>query len=369
MYPAKIDPFFRRLFILAALCLFLYALFLMKTVITPFVAAFILAYFLNPLVSRLALIMPRILAVSVVYISCFVVMGALIIWLVPMVWAQMQILWESLPHIITWYNDTGRAWIARYTNSELLPLDIDLISNTALDYFQNNYQVNDVQGLIKQVFSSGISAANNIGLIVMVPILTFYFLLGWNQRLYTWKLSIPKPYTNKVVRIARDCDTALMNFAKGQFLVMLLLGAIYAIQLQLIGLQLGLIIGITAGIASFVPYLGFGIGIIAALIAGLFQFGLDWIYLGLIFGAFMIGQVVEGYILQPLLLGDKIGLSPLWVIFSVLAGASLFGFVGMLIALPVSAVINVLFHYAYDAYLRSDWHEGQRQLPLWKEDD
>ena len=93
--------------------------------------------------------MPRILAVSVVYISCFVVMGALIIWLVPMVWAQMQILWESLPHIITWYNDTGRAWIARYTNSELLPLDIDLISNTALDYFQNNYQVNDVQGLIK----------------------------------------------------------------------------------------------------------------------------------------------------------------------------------------------------------------------------
>ena len=94
-----------------------------------------------------------------------------------------------------------------------------------------------------------------------------------------------------------------MNFAKGQFLVMLLLGAIYAIQLQLIGLQLGLIIGITAGIASFVPYLGFGIGIIAALIAGLFQFGLDWIYLGLIFGAFMIGQVVEGYILQPLLLG------------------------------------------------------------------
>ncbi len=369
MYPARIDPFFRRLFILAALCLFLYALFLMKTVIAPFLAAFILAYFLNPLVKRLSLIMPRILAITVVYVSCFIVTSTLIIWLVPMLWAQAQLLWESLPRIIAWYNDTGRAWIAQYTDSELLPLDLDLISNTALTYFQNNYQVTDVQGLVKQVFSSGLTAANNIGLVVLIPILTFYFLLGWDQRLQTWKSAIPKPYTKKVVSIAKDCDDALMNFAKGQFLVMLLLGAVYAIQLQLIGLQLGLIIGITAGIASFVPYLGFGIGIIAALIAGLFQFGLDWVSLGLIFGAFMVGQAVEGYVLQPLLLGDKIGLSPLWVIFAVLAGASLFGFVGMLIALPVSAVINVLFHYAYEAYLGSEWHKGRKQLPLWDEDE
>ena len=369
MYPARIDPFFRRLFILAALCVFLYALFLMKTVIAPFLAAFILAYFLNPLVKRLSLIMPRILAITVVYVSGFIVTSALIIWLVPMLWAQAQLLWESLPRIIAWYNDAGRTWIAQYTDSELLPLDLNLISNTALTYFQNNYQVTDVQGLVKQVFSSGLTAANIIGLVVLIPILTFYFLLGWDQRLQTWKSAIPKPYTKKVVRIAKDCDDALMNFVKGQFLVMLLLGAVYAIQLQLIGLQLGLIIGITAGIASFVPYLGFGIGIIAALIAGLFQFGLDWVSLGLIFGAFMVGQAVEGYVLQPLLLGDKIGLSPLWVIFAVLAGASLFGFVGMLIALPVSAVINVLFHYAYEAYLGSEWHKGRKQLPLWDEDE
>ncbi|OOS08129.1 AI-2E family transporter [Moraxella cuniculi] len=368
MYPHKIDPFFRRLFILVALCIFVYALFLMKGVIAPFVAAFILAYFLNPTVSKLSIVMPRILAISVVYISCIVVAAALIIWLVPMLWAQLQLLWESLPQIISWYNDTGRAWIAQHTDNQLLPLDIDLISNSAIAYLQNNYQVSDAQGIIKQIFTSGMSAANNIGLAVMVPILTFYFLLGWDKRLETWRIAIPKPYTKKVVSIAKDCDRALMNFAKGQLLVMLLLGAIYAIQLQLIGLQLGLIIGIMAGIASFVPYLGFGIGIIAALIAGVFQFGLDWVYLGLIFAAFMVGQAVEGYILQPLLLGDKIGLSPLWVIFAVLAGASLFGFVGMLIALPVSAVINVLFHYAYEAYLGSEWHKGQRQLPLWEDE-
>ncbi|MFB6349051.1 AI-2E family transporter [Moraxella sp. ZJ142] len=368
-YPPRLDPFFRRLFILAALSLFLYTLFLMKGVIMPFVAAFILAYFLNPLVGKLSKIMPRILAILVVYISCFVFAVALMIWLVPMLWEQLQLLWESLPQIISWYNDTGRVWIAQRTDSELLPLDINLISNSIIAYFQNNYQVADAQGVIKQVFSSGLSAVNNISLGVMVPILTFYFLIGWDKRLKTWQSAVPKPYTKKVVQITKDCHEALMNFAKGQFLVMLLLGVIYAVQLQLIGLQLGLIIGITAGIASFVPYLGFGVGIISALIAGLFQFGLDWVHLGLIFGAFMVGQVAEGYVLQPFLLGDKIGLSPLWVIFSVLAGASLFGFVGMLIALPASAVLNVLFRYAYEAYLDSVWYQGNRQLSLWNHPD
>lgn len=155
-----------------------------------------------------------------------------------------------------------------------------------------------------------------------------------------------------------------MNFAKGQISVMILLGMIYAIQLELIGLKLGLIIGIGAGVASFVPYLGFGVGIVAALMAGFFQFGFDIKHLLLIIGAFGIGQMLEGYVLQPLLLGNKIGLSALWVIFSVLAGASLFGFIGMLIALPVSAVLNVLFRHAYTTYIQSDWYASNKPFRL-----
>ncbi len=369
MYRAQNDPFFRRIFILVAACLFIYVLFLMKSVITPFLAAFILAYFLNPLVSLLQRIMPRILAIIAVYAGSLLVVTGLIIWLVPMIWAQLELLWQSMPRLVKWYNEVGRVWIAQYTDNELLKLDINLLSDTAIQFFQNNYQVTDAQGFIKQVLNSGMTAASSMGLIVMVPILTFYFLIGWKKRLKTWQAAVPKPYTKKVTEIAKDCDAALMNFAKGQLLVMVLLGAIYAIQLELIGLQLGLIIGISAGIASFVPYLGFGIGIIAALTAGVFQFGFDWLYLGLIFGAFMVGQAAEGYLLQPLLLGDKIGLSPLWVIFAVLAGASLLGFVGMLIALPVSAMLNVLFGHAYQYYLGSDWHLGRRQLKLWHDDD
>ncbi|OOR87750.1 AI-2E family transporter [Moraxella caviae] len=364
---SRLDPFFRRLFILTFLVLFLYALYLMKSVIAPFFAAFILAYFLNPLVSMVAKFMPRILAIAVVYISGLFVLGGLLIWLMPMLWAQLQLAWESLPALVTWYNDVVRAWIGQHTNSELMPLELNVISDALVKFFQNNYQVADAQSFIRQALTSGVSAANSLGLTVMVPILTFYFLLGWHKRLASWQAAIPKPYTKKVLEIAKDCDRALMNFAKGQLLVMLLLGAIYAVQLHLIGLNLGLIIGISAGIASFVPYLGFGFGIVAALAAGLFQFGFDWVYLALIVGAFMVGQVLEGYVLQPLLLGDKIGLSPLWVIFSVLAGASLLGFVGMLIALPVSAVLNVLVHHAYKAYLDSDWHKGARQLDMWKD--
>ncbi|MBS9779567.1 MAG: AI-2E family transporter, partial [Moraxellaceae bacterium] len=127
---------------------------------------------------------------------------------------------------------------------------------------------------------------------------------------------------------------------------------------------LGLLIGMIAGLASFVPYLGFAIGFISAIGAGLFQFGLDWVSLGMIAGAFMIGTTIEGYILQPFLLGDKIGLSPLWVMFAVLAGASLLGFVGMLVALPVAAIINVLFKHFFAWYLKSNWYNGKYQLKL-----
>lgn len=365
MRHRTLDPFFRRILIVLFWVVFLHALYLMRAVILPFVAAFILAYMLNPLVTRLARYMNRMLAIVVVYFASILLTGALVVWFVPVLWQQITLAWESLPLLVEWYNTTARTWISQHMGGRPMPLEVDVISNALIEYAQKNYQVADAQSLIKQVLNSGIMVANNVGMAVMVPILTFYFLIGWQKRLNTWLHAMPKPHQKKALEIAKDCDTTLMNFIKGQLSVMLLLGAIYAIQLQLIGLKFGLLIGIGAGVASFVPYLGFGVGIIVAIVVGLFQFGFDPIYIGLIIGAFMVGQAMEGYVLQPLLLGDKIGLSPLWVIFSVLAGASLFGFVGMLIALPVSAILNVLFHHAYCAYLDSDWYKGQKQLTLW----
>lgn len=361
MNHRTIDPFFRRLFITTSLCLAIYLLYLMRVVIAPFVAAFILAYFLNPLVGIFSRFLPRVLAIMLVYLSISFAFTILLIWLIPMMWGQMQLAWESLPTFLKWYNDVARPWLGQFTsNYKLLKIDLEMISNELTTFIQTHYHVSDAQTTIKRVLTSGMNAANSIGMIAMIPVLTFYFLLGWNKRLQTWQNALPRLYVDKITQIVKDCDEALMNFAKGQISVMILLGMIYAIQLELIGLKLGLIIGIGAGIASFVPYLGFGVGIVAALVAGFFQFGFDIKHLLLIIGAFGIGQMLEGYVLQPLLLGNKIGLSALWVIFSVLAGASLFGFIGMLIALPVSAVLNVLFRHAYTTYIQSDWYASNK---------
>lgn len=364
MLSKPIDPFFRRLFIVVALVLTLILLYLMMPVIIPFVVAFFLAYLFNPLVKKLSRYIRRWLAILVVYTAITSMMALLLWWLVPNIWKQLQDAWEYLPKMVTWYNDSVRAWIASTTRVNLPELQVKGFSESLVDYLQVHYTASDASSIMSQVLASSMNFLNNAGLIVLVPILTFYFLFNWDERLKQWQMAIPKPYAKKTIEICRECDQALREFIKGQLLVMVLLGIVYAVQLQLIGLELGLIIGMVAGIASFVPYLGFGLGFIAAITTGLFQFGFDWLHLGLIVAAFLVGQAIEGYVLQPLLLGDKIGLSPLWVMFSVLAGASLLGFVGMLIALPVSAVLNVLFRHLYAAYQNSEFYKGHKQLRL-----
>lgn len=366
MINQSIDPFFRRLFIVVVLIIAFVLLYLMMPVILPFIFAFVLAYLFNPLVKKLSKYIKRWMAIIIVYSTITLGMVLLLWWLIPTLWHQLQAAWEYLPKVSSWYNQVVREWFSTNTNIRLPVLEAKGFSETLVEYLQTHYKVSDASSMMSQVLASSMSFINNAGLIVLVPILTFYFLFNWDKRIQMWKMAIPAPYCKKVVAIAQECDRALMAFIKGQLLVMVLLGAIYAVQLQLIGLELGLIIGMVAGIASFVPYLGFGIGFIAAIIACLFQFGLDWTYLSLIVGAFLVGQAAEGYILQPLLLGDKIGLSPLWVIFAVLAGASLLGFVGMLIALPVSAVLNVLFRHLYAYYQTTDFYKGRKQLVLFK---
>ena len=197
---------------------------------------------------------------------------------------------------------------------------------------------------------------------VLIPIIAFYFLLDWNRMLDSLKDLIPKHYEASTLKIVGECHNVLGAFVKGQFLVMVLLGIVYAVGLQLVGLEVGLIIGMVAGLCSIIPYLGFGVGIIAAVIACFFQFGMDPKHLLMILAVFGIGQLIEGYILQPFLLGDKIGLSPVAVVFAVLAGAQLGGFIGMLIALPVAAVIVVLLKHLKDLYEQSDFYRADNAL-------
>lgn len=368
-YRFSQDPFFKRLFYLAAIVVAGYVVYQLQTVIMPFVVAFILAYLFNPLVRVLqnTLHLRRWLAIVLVYLGVIGATVGLLWWLLPIVWEQLLTIWDFVPKAVTYYNQTIRGWVSSNTPLRLPVFQMKDMSRGVLSYLQNNYNFSDASSLALSVYSSSMSVINIAGLAVLVPILMFYFLYNWDERLLEWQHAIPNRYLGSVYTIATESDEALMSFVKGQLLVMILLGIVYAVQLQMIGLKVGLLIGMVAGLASFVPYLGFALGFVASIAAGIFQFGFDWVHMALIVGAFMVGQMVEGYILQPLLLGDKIGLSPIWVMFAVLAGAGLFGFAGMLVALPVAAVLNVFARHAYMAYRNSEFYQGNRQIPLFEQ--
>lgn len=195
-----------------------------------------------------------------------------------------------------------------------MEIDTTQISDVVMDYVQTNYSADSIQAFLLRLAQSGINFLQIGGTIVLIPIIAFYFLLDWDRMLESLRRLIPRRYEQSTLRIVGECHSVLGAFVKGQFLVMILLGIVYAIGLQLIGLEVGLIIGMVAGLASIIPYLGFAVGIIAAVIATFLQFGIDWWQLVLVGVVFMVGQAVEGYVLQPFLLGDKIGLSPVAVV-------------------------------------------------------
>ncbi|KAB1858027.1 AI-2E family transporter [Acinetobacter tandoii] len=357
-----VDRTLRRIFILTGIVLILWVLYLLKPVVLPFIVAFLVAYLFNPLVQKFHQIgLPRWLAISIVFIGIGVVLTLAISYLVPLIWQQLMYAKSSIPAGIHWLNDTFLPWLSRTFNLVQMEIDKHQLSTAVMDYIQTNYSADSLQTMALKIAQSGLSFIQIGGTVVLIPIIAFYFLLDWDRMLDSMRRLIPRPYEQSTLKIVGECHSVLGAFVKGQFLVMLLLGIVYAVGLQLIGLEVGLIIGMVAGLASIIPYLGFAVGIIAAVIASLFQFGLDWMHLALVVVVFMIGQAVEGYILQPFLLGDKIGLSPVAVVFAVLAGAQLAGFLGMLIALPVAAVIVVLLKHAREWYEKSQLY-GTRTI-------
>ena len=349
-----VDRTLRRIFILSGIALILWVLYLLKPVVLPFIAAFLVAYLFSPLVDKLHRIgLPRWLSIGIVFIGIGVIVTLAIWYVVPLVWQQLIYARDSIPAGIHWLNYTFLPWVSQTFNVEAMEIDTEQISKVVMEYIQTNYSADSIQSVVLRVAQSGLNFIQIGGVVVLIPIIAFYFLLDWDRMLESLRRLIPRHYEKTTLGIVGECHNVLGAFVKGQFLVMFLLGVVYAVGLQLIGLEVGLIIGMVARLASIIPYLGFGVGIIAAVIATLFQFGIDWTHLALVIIVFMIGQAIEGYILQPFLLGDKIGLSPVAVVFAVLAGAQLAGFLGMLIALPVAAVIVVLLRHARECYEKS----------------
>lgn len=360
-----VDRTLRRIFILIGIALLVWVIYLLKPVVIPFVGAFLIAYLFSPLVNKLHYIgLPRWLSISCVFIGIGIGLTLASWYLFPLVWQQLLTAKEAIPQGIKMINSQFLPWLSDTFNLIPMEIDVDQFSNVAMDYIQTNYSADSVRDMITKLAQSGMNFIQIGGTIVLIPIITFYFLLDWDRMMDGLRRLIPRPYEKNTMHIVKECHEVLGAFVKGQILVMVLLGVVYAVGLQLIGLEVGLIIGMVAGLCSIIPYLGFAVGVIAAIIATLFQFGLDWWQLVLVGIVFMVGQAVEGYILQPFLLGDKIGLSPVAVVFAVLAGAQLAGFLGMLIALPVAAVIVVLLRHVRECYEQSRLYGVNAQKPV-----
>ncbi|MGH8467026.1 MAG: AI-2E family transporter, partial [Pseudomonas sp.] len=284
------------------------------------------------------------------------VLTLLLLVLVPMLAKQLMRLYELAPQMLDWLQHDALPWVqARLGLAEGF-WKFDKIKAGISAHMG---QTTDIVGVIlSQATASGLALLGWLANLVLIPVVSFYLLRDWDLMMAKIRGLLPRQREERVVALAGECHEVLGAFVRGQLLVMLALGEIYASGLLLVGLELGLLIGLLAGLAAIVPYMGFIIGIGAAMIAGLFQFGGDPYPLLGIAAVFMVGQALEGMVLTPLLVGDRIGLHPVAVIFAILAGGELFGFTGVLLALPVAAVIMVLLRHVHDLYKESDMYAG-----------
>jgi predicted PurR-regulated permease PerM len=325
-------------------------LYLLEPVLSPFAAAAILAYIGNPLVERLTRWrLSRTLAVAVVFLVLTLLLVWLLLVLVPMLERQVALLAAKVPALLDWLQTTALPWAQARLGLAEVP-DLGTLKSYAAGQWQSAGGI--AAQLLASVSRSGLALLGWLANLLLVPVVTFYLMRDWQSLLARLHELLPRRSEAEVVKQVRAVDEVLGAFFRGQLLVMLALGVIYTIGLWLVGLDLALLIGMLAGLVSFVPYLGLIVGVLAAGVAALLQFHefMPLLYVLLVFG---VAQLLEGMLLTPLLLGDRIGLHPVAVIFAVLVGGQLFGFFGVMLALPVAAVVLVLLRHAHQRYLDS----------------
>lgn len=331
-------------------------LYLLAPILMPFAAGALLAYLGNPLVSRLMTLgLKRTWAVSLSFFSLLLSVTVALVLVLPLLWQQVVYLESRLPRVLRWFNREGIPWIEKHLHVQIDRLDMDLIGQWLSSYW---VEAGSAAGnVLTQVAKSSMDILALGGMLALIPVVTFYLLLDWDDLLERIRNLIPRNLEPRISLMARECDEVLAAFLRGQLMVMVALGVVYAVGLQIVGLKLALMIGLLAGLGSIIPYFGFAIGIVSATAAALVQFGTFESVL-MVWLVFAIGQAIEGWVLQPFLVGDKIGLHPVAVIFAIMAGGQLFGFVGMLLALPAAAVIMVLLRHAHERYQKSRLYQA-----------
>ncbi len=364
---AAIARFFRRLQ-WAALALGVgWVVWLLAPILTPFVLAALLGWLGDPLVDRLQRAgRSRNTAVILVFGAMLLVVVVGLVLLVPLLERQVMVLVESLPNYRDWLIAIALPWLEQATGLQLLSwLDPERLFTLARAHWERAGGIaSTVLGVVSR---SGFALLGWLVGIVLLPVLTFFFLRDWDALVARVGVLVPRDHVGIVRKLALESDAVLGGFLRGQLLVMLILGVLYGIGLWMVGLNLGILIGLIGGLLTFVPYLGPAAVVVLGGIAALVQFG-DWQHLAGVGAVFVVGQLIESYWLTPKLVGDRIGLHPMAVIFAVMAGGTLFGFLGMLLALPVAAVANVLLRHAHDRYTHSQMYAGDRPAIVLEED-
>ena len=337
-----------RWFWLTIVAITAFLLYLLAPILLPFVSAALLAYLGDPLVDRLEKMkLSRTVAVVVVFLLIFAFFIPFLLFLVPLLKEQVGSLLHQLPDYIDWLVVNLQPMLQDKLGLSLPSLEVAQLKETLTKEWSNAGGF--LKGLIRTVSHSGLIVAGWLANIILIPVITFYLLRDWDKLVAYLHDILPRSIEGKVTQLMHESDEVLGAFLRGQMLVMLALGIIYSVGLRIIGLEFSLLIGLFVGLLSFIPYMGLIVGILIAGIAILFQThdvtNLLWVFL--VFG---IAQMIEGMFLTPVLVGDRIGLHPVTVIFSVLAGGQLFGFFGILLALPVFAVIAVLLRHAHKKY-------------------
>jgi len=348
-----------RWFWLAIAVISVALLYLLAPILLPFVTGALLAYLGDPLVDRLEKWkISRTLSVVIVFLFIIFLLIPLFFYLIPLIESQIKLLIAKTPGYIDWLMVNFEPKLQETFGVNIPALEVEQLKSSFADQFTNAGSF--FKSLIRTVTHSGFVVAGWAANLFLIPVISFYLLRDWDRLVAYLHDLLPRNIEPTVSQLTKESDEVLGAFLRGQMLVMLSLGTIYAIGLKIVGLEFSLLIGMLAGLLSFIPYMGLIVGILVAGVAVILQTHdpttLLWVVL--VFG---VAQIIEGTLLTPLLVGDRIGLHPVAVIFAVLAGGQLFGFFGILLALPVFAVIAVIMRHLNKSYKGSHIY-GKKQM-------
>ncbi|MEE8058754.1 MAG: AI-2E family transporter [Pseudomonadales bacterium] len=334
-------------------------IYLLQPILTPFLVGALFAYLGDPLADRLEAVgLSRTLSVSVVFLALISIVIIVLLLTVPLVGRQLDMLAGKIPQWLQAAQQTVWPWLQQRFDLPQANLPVAKFKAVISENWMTGGEL--LTQLWKPLVGSSMALVAALANLLLIPVVTFYLLRDWDILMGHIGNLLPRSTEQIAVTLGKECDEIIGAFIRGQLLVMLALAIVYSLGLWAVGLDLALILGLTAGLASIVPYMGFIVGIAAASVAAYLQFQALMPLVG-VAAVFGLGQLLEGMVLTPLLVGDRIGLHPVAVIFAILAGGQLAGFTGILLALPVAAVIMVLLRHAHRSYKRSDLYTRSNQ--------